>query len=80
MGNWERFVWDQRADLLSGLLVTLDLCAHAFAAALFGGLALCLLRLYVPVLRPIATLLIFCISWVGNAMSQQLRHRYGLAA
>ena len=58
MGNWERFVWDQRADLLSGLLVTVDLCAHAFVAALFGGLVLCLLRLYVPVLRPVAILLI----------------------
>jgi polar amino acid transport system permease protein len=58
MGNWERLVWNQRDVLLAGLGVTVEVCAIAFAAALLGGLALCLLRLYVAPLRPVAILLI----------------------
>ena len=58
MGNWERLVWNQRDVLLAGLGVTLEVCAIAFIAAIVGGLALCLTRLYVAPLRPIAILLI----------------------
>ena len=58
MGNWERLVWNQRDVLLAGLGVTLEVCAIAFIAATVGGLALCLIRLYVAPLRPIAILLI----------------------
>lgn len=58
MGNWERLVWNQRGVLAEGLLVTLEVCAYAFAAAVAGGLLLCLIRLYVPVLRPVAVALI----------------------
>ena len=58
MGNWERLVWNNREALMSGLVVTLEVCALAFAAALLGGLVLCLVRLYVPPLRPVAVALI----------------------
>jgi len=53
MGNWERLVWNQRDALISGLAVTIEICAIAFVAALFGGLALCLLRMHVRALRPV---------------------------
>ena len=53
MGNWERLVWNQRDALISGLAVTIEICAIAFVAALFGGLALCLLRMHVRALRPL---------------------------
>jgi polar amino acid transport system permease protein len=58
MGNWERLVWNQRDVLLAGLSVTVEVCAIAFVAAIVGGLVLCLARLYVAPLRPIAILLI----------------------
>ena len=58
MGNWERLVWNQREVLLEGFLVTLHVCALAFAAAILGGLALCLVRMHVRPLRPLATLLV----------------------
>ena len=58
MGNWERLVWNQRHLLLDGLGVTLEICLIAFAAAIVGGLALCLVRLYVRPLRPAAIALI----------------------
>jgi len=58
MGNWERLVWNQRYVLLDGLLVTIEVCLIAFAAAIVGGLTLCLLRLYVRPLRPVAVALI----------------------
>lgn len=58
MSNWERLVWDQRENLLNGLGVTLEICFFAFLAALGGGLVLCLMRLYVAPLRPIAVGLI----------------------
>lgn len=58
VGNWERLVWNQRDVLLAGLGVTVEICLIAFAAAVGGGLILCLTRLYVAPLRPIATLLI----------------------
>lgn len=54
MGNWERLVWNQRHLLLDGLAVTVEICLIAFAAAVVGGLALCLVRLYVRPLRPVA--------------------------
>lgn len=58
MGNWERLVWNNRGILLEGLAVTLEICAIAFVAAIVGGLFLCLVRLYVKPLRPVAILLI----------------------
>jgi polar amino acid transport system permease protein len=58
MGNWERLVWNQRDVLLAGLGVTVEVCVIAFAVAIVGGLALCLVRLYVKPLRPVAVLLI----------------------
>jgi polar amino acid transport system permease protein len=58
VGNWERLVWNQRDALLSGLAVTVEICVIAFVAAIVGGLLLCLLRIYVPFLRPMAIALI----------------------
>lgn len=58
MNNWERLVWNQREALLSGLAVTAEVCAIAFAVAIVGGLVLCLVRMYVRPLRPVAIVLI----------------------
>lgn len=58
MGNWQRLVWNQADALLAGLVVTVEVCSIAFVAAIAGGLVLCLLRLYVRPLRPVAILLI----------------------
>ena len=58
MGNWERLVWNQRDILLAGFTVTVEICAIAFVAAVIGGLTLCLLRLYVAPLKPVAIILI----------------------
>jgi len=58
MGNWERLVWNQGHLLREGLLVTIEICTIAFAAAVIGGLVLCLVRLYVRPLRPVAIALI----------------------
>jgi len=58
VGNWERLVWNQRDVLLSGLAVTVEICAIAFIAAILGGLLLCLARVYAAPLRPLAVALI----------------------
>jgi len=58
MGNWERLVWNQRDAFLAGFQVTLEVCAVAFACAIVGGWLLCLVRMYVRPLRPLAVLLI----------------------
>ena len=58
MGNWERLVWNQREALASGLLVTVEICAIAFVIAVLGGILLCLVRMYVRPLRPLAIVLI----------------------
>lgn len=58
MGNWERLVWNQREVLLKGLVVTIEVCLIAFAVAIVVGLALCLIRLYVKPLRPVAVAVI----------------------
>jgi polar amino acid transport system permease protein len=58
MGNWERLVWNQRDALIAGFTVTVEVCVIAFAAAIVGGLILCLVRLYVAPLRPIAIVFI----------------------
>jgi len=58
MNNWERLVWNQRDALLAGLQVTIEVCFISFACAIVGGLALCLVRMYVRPLRPVATFLI----------------------
>ena len=58
MGNWERLVWNQRDALLSGLAVTVEVCLISFVCAIIGGLVLCLVRMYVRPLRPVAIVLI----------------------
>ena len=58
MGNWERYVWNQREILFDGFLITVQVCLIAFVAAIVGGLVLCILRLYVRPLRPLAIALI----------------------
>ena len=58
MGNWERLVWNQREAFLAGFQVTLQVCAVAFVGAIVGGLLLCLARVYVRPLRPVAIVLI----------------------
>jgi polar amino acid transport system permease protein len=58
VSNWERLVWNQRDALMQGLLVTIEVCALAFALAIAGGLVLCLTRMYVRPLRPVATVVI----------------------
>ena len=58
MGNWERLVWNQRDALFAGLTVTVEVCAIAFVLAILGGLLLCLVRMYLRPLRPIAVVLI----------------------
>jgi polar amino acid transport system permease protein len=58
MGNWERLVWNQRDVLFAGFAVTVEVCVIAFAAAIVGGLVLCLVRLYVAPLRWLAIFLI----------------------
>lgn len=58
MGNWERLVWNQRDALLAGLAVTVEVCLISFLFAIIGGLVLCLVRMYVRPLRPVAIVLI----------------------
>jgi polar amino acid transport system permease protein len=58
LSNWERLVWNQRDVLLAGLGVTVEVCIIAFVAAIVGGLVLCLTRIYVAPLRPLAIVLI----------------------
>jgi polar amino acid transport system permease protein len=58
MTNWERLVWNQRDALLAGLTVTVEVCALAFVLAVVGGMLLCLVRMYVRPLRPVAIVLI----------------------
>ena len=58
MSNWQRLVWNQRDALFSGLVVTVEICIIAFACAIVGGLLLCLIRMYVRPLRPVAIVLI----------------------
>jgi polar amino acid transport system permease protein len=58
VSNWERLVWQQREALLQGLTVTVEICLITFVAGVVGGLVLCLLRMYVRPLRPIAVALI----------------------
>jgi polar amino acid transport system permease protein len=58
VGNWERLVWNQRDALLAGFGVTVEVCLIAFVVAIVGGIALCIARVYMAPLRPIAILLI----------------------
>jgi polar amino acid transport system permease protein len=54
MELWRRLVWNQRAVYLDGFIVTLEICAIAFAVAVALGLLVCLIRLYVRPLRWLA--------------------------
>lgn len=58
MNNWERLVWNQRDALLKGVMVTIEVCVIAFIFAIIAGMVLCLIRMYVRPLRPIAVALI----------------------
>ena len=58
MNNWERLVWNQRDVFLAGFQTTLQICAIAFCGAVVLGLLLCLVRMYVRPLKPVAVLLI----------------------
>jgi polar amino acid transport system permease protein len=58
MSNWQRLVWNQRDALLAGIVVTVEVCAIAFAIAVLVGLLLCLVRMYVRPLRPIVIVVI----------------------
>ncbi len=58
MSNWERLVWNQRGVLWQGFVVTVEICLIAFVIAVAGGMILCLVRLYVKPLKPVAVLLI----------------------
>jgi polar amino acid transport system permease protein len=58
MGNWQRLVWNQRDALMAGIVVTVEVCAIAFAIAVLVGLLLCLVRMYVRPLRPIMIVVI----------------------
>jgi polar amino acid transport system permease protein len=63
MELWRRLIWNQRAVYLDGFVVTLEICAIAFAVAVVLGLAVCLIRLYVRPLRWLAICHIeFCRS------------------
>lgn len=54
MEVWRRLIW-RNLDLFgAGLLVTIEVCAIAFAVGLAAGLAACLVRLYVRPLRWLA--------------------------
>lgn len=54
INNFDRYVLANSDFLLHGMYVTLYICASAFALAFVLGLLACLLRLYVPPLRPVA--------------------------
>ncbi len=58
MNNWERLVWNQRDVFVAGFQTTLQICAIAFGAAVVLGLTLCLVRMYMRPLKPVAVLLI----------------------
>lgn len=64
-----------------GLLISAEICLLSYAAALLGGLLLCLVRLYVPPLRPVAALITaYCrntpifvqLMWVAYAWYELL--------
>ena len=58
MNNWDRLVWNQRDVLWAGFQTTLQICAISFFWAIAVGLMLCLVRMYVRPLKPVAVVLI----------------------
>jgi polar amino acid transport system permease protein len=54
LDNFNRFVIPNLGLFMDGLLVTVRMCAIAFAMAVVMGAVACLIRLYVPVLRVLA--------------------------
>lgn len=54
MEVWRRLIWRNLDVFAAGFVVTIEVCAIAFAAALAAGLLACLLRLYVLPLRWLA--------------------------
>ncbi len=61
MEIWRRLIWRNLDVFGAGLVVTIEVCAIAFAVALALGLAMCLVRLYVRPLRWPATVYVeFC--------------------
>jgi len=58
VNNWDRLVWNQRDVLWAGFQTTLQICTISFFWAIVVGLMLCLVRMYVRPLKPVAVLLI----------------------
>jgi len=54
LDNAQRLVWGNRHLILEGLAVTTQVCLAAFMLAIVLGLTACLVRLYMPILRPLA--------------------------
>lgn len=54
LDNFNRFVLANSDLLLHGMYVTALICARSFLLAMVLGVIACLLRLYVPLLRPVA--------------------------
>lgn len=61
MGIWRRLIWDNLPLFGAGLVVTIEITAIAFVAAVAMGLLVCLVRMYVRLLRwPAGFYIEFC--------------------
>jgi polar amino acid transport system permease protein len=61
MGAWQNTILKNLDLFASGLWVTTQICLIAFSVAVVFGLTLCLIRLYVPLLRPFGIIITeFC--------------------
>ena|ERR1700742_4970675 len=76
MGFWARTILADAGPLLNGLYITLAISVIAFAVAFAVGLTICIVRSYLPVLRPVfAAYIAFCrntpifiqLLWVAYA-------------
>jgi polar amino acid transport system permease protein len=76
MGFWTRTILADAGPLLNGLYVTLSVSLIAFVVAAAVGLGICMLRSYLPALRPVfAVYIAFCrntpifiqLLWVAYA-------------
>ena len=76
MGFWSRTILADAGPLLNGLYVTLSISVIAFVVAASVGLSICIIRSYLPALRPLfAAYIAFCrntpifiqLLWVAYA-------------
>jgi polar amino acid transport system permease protein len=76
MAFWSRTILADAGPLLNGLYVTMSISAIAFVVAACVGLCICVVRSYLPVLRPVfAAYIAFCrntpifiqLLWVAYA-------------